>query len=113
MEKQSCRRILSASPDGRINHVIADELYAMLDDCLDEASQPGDIGVAAKRLLTMAADCRHNGYNMSALTSYRRAIDILSDGDGRPVYRRLQPLLVRAWREYHELLDIVDRKHRR
>lgn len=113
MEKQSCRRILSASPDGRINHVIADELYAMLDDCLDEASHPVNIGVAAKRLLTMAADCRHNGYNMSALTCYRRSIDIMADGVGMPVQKRLLPLLVRAWKEYHELLDIVDRKHRR
>ena len=113
MEKQTCRRILSASPDGRISHLIAEELYAMLDECFAEASHPGNIAVAAKRLLTMAADCRHNGYDMSALTCYRRAIDLLSDGVGMPVHRRLRPLLIRAWGEYHELLDTVGHKHRR
>ncbi len=113
MEKQKPRRILSASPDGRVSHLIAEELYSLLDDCLAEASSPGNIAVTAKRLLTMAADCRHNGYDMSALTCYRRAIDLLSDGVGLPVQRRLRPLLIRAWGEYHELLDIVGCKHRR
>ncbi len=112
MEKQTCRRILSANPDGRISNVVADQLYEMLDDCLSETSSTGDVSVAAKRLLTMAADCRGNGYDLSALTCYRRAIDILSDGVGMPVHWRLRPLLVRAWIEYHDLFDYVAKKHR-
>lgn len=108
MEKKTCRRLMSATADGRITNLIDDGLRILLCGCIGPAFDGRDLSVNAKSLLTMAADARSNGYYVSALRCYRRAIEILSDSAGNARHRRLNPLLTRAWSEYHALAAALE-----
>lgn len=78
MKKHYCSRVLTCTPRGEITNLDAVTMKRLVSQCCKDVEEMTSVTEKAKRMMSMAAICKHNRYLRTALNLYRRAAEIIA-----------------------------------